>query len=131
MRVVLIAAALVVAALPTASSARGDAASARLTISVWPEGRGDRQPVRNVTLRCRPDGGSHPAPSIACRRLFANLGALVPVPRSRVCTAVYGGPQRALVAGSVNGRPVRATFNRRNGCEISRWNRLAALFRAR
>jgi Subtilisin inhibitor-like len=128
MRVLIPVAAVVVALVPASSPAAVDTGSARLTISVWPEGRGDRQPVRNVTLRCRPDGGGHPRPGYACARLFANLGALSPVPPSRVCAAIYGGPQQAVVAGSVNGRRIRATFNRRNGCEISRWNRLAVLF---
>jgi Subtilisin inhibitor-like len=34
------------------------------------------------------------------------------------------------VSGRVNGRRVWVRFNRRNGCEITRWDRLAPLFRA-
>jgi subtilisin inhibitor-like len=128
MRVLPLLALIVVALVPASAPAAVDTGSARLTISVWPKGRGDGHPVRNVTLRCRPDGGSLPRPGYACARLFANLGALNPVPPSRLCTAIYGGPQQALVAGSVNGRRIHATFNRRNGCEISRWSRLAVLF---
>jgi Subtilisin inhibitor-like len=128
LRVLPLVALIVVALVPASAPAAVDTGSASLTISVWPKGRGGGQPVRSVTLRCRPDGGDHPRPGYACARLFANLGALSPVPPSRVCTAIYGGPQQALVAGSVNGRRVRATFNRRNGCEIFRWSRLAVLF---
>jgi hypothetical protein len=44
------------------------------------------------------------------------------------CTAIYGGPQRARVTGRLRGYPVRATFNRTNGCEIARWDRVRFLF---
>jgi hypothetical protein len=128
MRVLLVAAALLVV-LPAAGSAAGAAGHAQVSISVWPEGRGDGKPVRKLTLRCGPADGSHPVPTRACRRLQANLGALAPVPRDRVCTSVYGGPAQALLSGTVNGRRVRAAFNRRNGCELQRWARLAPLFR--
>jgi hypothetical protein len=47
-----------------------------------------------------------------------------------MCSMIYGGPQQALVAGTLNGQSVRARFKRTNGCEIARWNRLAFLFRA-
>ncbi len=130
MRVLLTAAALLLVALPAAGSAAAPPNSARLSISVWPEGRGDGKPVRTLTLNCRPAGGSHPTPARACRRLLANLGALRAVPPKQACLGRYGGPQQAIVSGRVNGRRVRAFFNRRNGCEIARWDRLAPLFRA-
>jgi Subtilisin inhibitor-like len=126
---VLIAAALLVVALPVAGSAVGRAGTARLSITVWPEGRDHAHNVRHLTLRCRPAGGAHPAPARACRRLFANLGALKPVPRDRVCDSGFYGRQEARLSGTLNGRRVRAAFNRRNGCELRRWARLAPLFR--
>jgi hypothetical protein len=129
MRVVLVAAALLLVAVP-AGSAAGPSGPTRLSIMVWPEGRGDGTSIRQLTLRCRPAGGSHPAPGRACRRLLANLGALRPVPASRACTRQFGGPQQALLSGRVNGRRIRAAFNRKNGCEIARWDRLAPVFRA-
>jgi Subtilisin inhibitor-like len=129
MRVLVVAAALLCVALPAAGSAAGQAGDARLSITVWPEGRGNGKAVRQLTLRCGPAGGSHPTPARACRRLFSNLLALRPVPRDRPCTKVYGGPHQALLSGTVNGRRVRAAFNRRNGCELQRWARLAPLFR--
>jgi hypothetical protein len=46
-----------------------------------------------------------------------------------MCTAIYGGPQVARVSGTFGGHKVRATFNRRGGCEIARWNRVSFLFR--
>jgi Subtilisin inhibitor-like len=126
---VLVAAALLLVALPAAGSAAGQAQSARLSISVWPEGRDSGKAVRQLTLRCRPPGGSHPAAARACLRLFANLGALKAVPRDRACVAKFYGRQEALVTGTVNGRRIRAVLNRRNGCEQARWARLAPIFR--
>jgi hypothetical protein len=126
---VLVVAALLIAALPAAGSAVGQAPSARLSISVWPEGRDGGKSIRQLTLRCRPSGGSHPTPARACARLFANLGALKPVPRDRACVARFYGRQEAEVTGTVNGRRIRAVLNRRNGCEQARWARLAPIFR--
>jgi Subtilisin inhibitor-like len=125
----LAAAALLIVALPVAGSAAGQVATTRLSISVWPEGRDGGKPARVLTLRCRPAGGSHPTPARACVRLQANLAALKAVPRTRACDARFRGPQEALLSGTVNGRPIRAALNRRNGCEAARWNRLAPLFR--
>jgi hypothetical protein len=42
---------------------------------------------------------------------------------------IYGGPQTARVRGTYRGRKVEAVFNRKNGCEIARWKRVAFLFR--
>jgi hypothetical protein len=50
------------------------------------------------------------------------------VPRDAVCLEIYGGPQTALVTGRLRGRRVRARFNRHDGCEIGRWNRVRFLF---
>jgi hypothetical protein len=130
MRVLFVAAALLCVALPVAGAAAGQVADARLSITVWPEGRERGKLVRQLTLRCRPAGGAHPSPVRACRRLFANLAALKPVPRDRACDSRFYGRQEALVQGTVNGRRVRAAFNRRNGCERARWARLAPLFRS-
>ena len=127
MRVVLIAVALVLGA-PAVASDAAPPGKAQLSITVWPQGRGVGKPVRAYTLRCRPAGGSLPAPARACRRLFANLGALRPVPKGRACAAVNGGPQQAVVRGTVAEKRVRASFRRVNACELARWTRLAPLF---
>ena len=85
-------------------------------------------PARVATLRCDPPGGTVTRPADACRRIKA-LGrqALAPTPRGMACTLIYGGPQTALVAGTLNGSRVWARFTRRDGCEIARWNRVAFL----
>ena len=107
--------------------AAGDTAPrADLRITVWPDGRGG-QPSR-ATLSCDFPGGGHPHPDRACRALFREPGALEPVPADAVCTQIYGGAQEADVEGTLDGRHVKASLNRRNGCEIARWDRLAPVF---
>ena len=44
--------------------------------------------------------------------------------KGTVCTEIYGGPQVALIVGTVDGRRVWARVQRRDGCEVARWNRL-------
>ncbi len=51
-----------------------------------------------------------------------------PVPKDASCTQVYGGPQEADVRGVYRGRPVKAHFDRGNGCEIERWDKVGFLF---
>ena len=104
--------------------------SAQLTVSVWPAGRGNA--ARVWTLRCAPVGGTLPRRVAACAGLSgAPDDAFAPVPPATVCSQIYGGPQVAAVRGLFRGRRVRATFTRRNGCEVARWSRLAFLFPVR
>ncbi|MGP4000039.1 SSI family serine proteinase inhibitor [Streptomyces sp. 8N706] len=101
----------------------------RLTVTVT--GSGDRGMDGTYTLDCHPAGGTHPSARDACDRLdeMTRWGAdpFAPVsPRSN-CTMIHGGPATAQVTGTWAGRPVTARFNRANGCEIERWNRLRPL----
>ena len=83
------------------------------------------------TLTCDPAGGTHPDPDAACRALQAHgAAALPPVRKDVACTQVYGGPQKATITGTWQGRPVRSSFSRINGCEISRWDLLRGLLPA-
>lgn len=109
-------AALLVALAPTS-----------LNITVWPNGQGE-PPKRAYTLRCNPLGGTLPKRAEACAKLARMTRPFAPVPKDIACIQIYGGPQQALIRGRLRGYPVRATFNRRNGCEISRWNRVRFLF---
>ena len=103
----------------------GDAAPATvLEISVTP---GGEAPTKIWTLRC-PDGGTLPDAAQACEQLEKLDDPFAPVPRNTACTQVYGGPQEADVSGSFRGRPVQAHFDRGNGCEIERWDKVAFLF---
>jgi hypothetical protein len=100
--------------------------SASLHITVWPQGPGD--PSRSWTLRCGPTAGTLPRPAAACDRLARMTRPFAPVPRNVACTDVYGGPQTAVVTGRIRGRFVHARFNREDGCQIARWNRVRFLF---
>jgi hypothetical protein len=96
-----------------------------LTITVWPKGR-EGESVE-ATLKCDPPGGTHPNPEAACAALIADPEALEPVPPDAVCTLIFGGPEQAAVVGVLAGEDVDAPFERSNGCEIDRWDRMAAL----
>jgi Subtilisin inhibitor-like len=103
-------------------------ASTSLHITFWPNENAVR--AKSYTLRCNPVGGTLPHRAAACRRLAGLKTPFAATPENVACTQIYGGPQKAVVVGSFRGRLVRATFNRRDGCEIERWNRVAFLFPA-
>ncbi len=101
-------------------------ASTSLHITVWPNGPDSAK--RAWTLRCAPVGGTLPHRATACRRLLGMTRPFRPVPKDAACTEIYGGPQTAFVTGRLQGRRVRASFNRHDGCEIGRWDRVRFLF---
>ncbi|MFE6825331.1 SSI family serine proteinase inhibitor [Streptomyces sp. NPDC057690] len=82
-------------------------------------------------LYCHPGGGSHPDAGSACRAVDRNTrwdrDAFAPAPDGGICTMRYGGPATAHVTGRWAGRPVDATYDRSNGCQIERWDRLVPL----
>ncbi|MFF9806905.1 SSI family serine proteinase inhibitor [Streptomyces coeruleorubidus] len=82
-------------------------------------------------LYCTPDRGSHPDPRAACAALKrdsrAGADVFAPAPEGNFCTMQYGGPATAHVTGTWAGRPVDATYDRRDGCGIDRWDRLVPL----
>jgi subtilisin inhibitor-like len=112
---------LAVALTTSASASTGTS----LRITYWED---SAAPTKSVTwvLRCGPVAGSLPRPARACRRLAqGGVELFAPTPKNAVCTEIYGGPQRARVVGTVNGKRTWATFARSNGCEISRWQRIS------
>lgn len=100
--------------------------STDLRITVWPDGKGNGS--KTWTLRCNPLGGTLPHRVKACRALATLKTPFAPVPKGTVCTEIHGGPAVAWVRGTFRGRGVSATFNRSDGCEIDRWNRVRLLF---
>jgi hypothetical protein len=94
------------------------AALTSLTITVWP-GAGSES--FTYTLRC-------PSPNPDCAALARVARPFAPIPPEMACAQIYGGPQRALVRGTYNGRRIWARFNRTDGCQIARWNRHRFLF---
>jgi len=120
--ILVLAAAALAASVPGSA---GTAATTSLTVTFWEDG--SRSADRATwTLRCNPARGTLPRPGIACRRLAAGgPGLFAPPPRYSVCTEIYGGPQVARVVGFVQGKRIWASFNRTNGCQISRWDGLS------
>ena len=96
-----------------------------LTVRFWPQGP-DGESVE-ATLTCDPAGGSHPDPEAACAALAADPEALEPVAPDMACTMIFGGPEQATVVGVIDGEEVEAAFERSNGCELDRWDRMAVL----
>ena len=78
-----------------------------------------------MQLECDPPRGDHPQPAEACKEIAAaGLSIFQPVPKDQACTMIYGGPQEATISGSFKGAHVEGEFNRSNGCEIDRWEKL-------
>jgi hypothetical protein len=102
-------------------------ASTSLNVTVWPNGQGEPG-KRTYTLRCNPVGGTLPKRAEACTRLARMTRPFAAVPKGVACIQLYGGPQEAFVSGRFRGHAVRARFNRKDGCEIARWNRIRFLF---
>ena len=119
-------------ALATAALAAGATGSAgapqaatALTVNYWSEGVGKGDPQR-WTLRCNPARGTLARPAVACRKLAEGGTKLFAPSRKDVaCTQIYGGPDVARVVGTVKGNRVWASLSRTDGCQISRWDRLA------
>lgn len=62
----------------------------------------------------------------ACAKLSTmTLAAFAQVPKDVLCTEIYGGPQKAVVKGTIGSQRIWSSFRRRNGCEISRWARFS------
>jgi subtilisin inhibitor-like len=115
-------------ALATAAFA-AQASSTSLVIRVFPDGVTKKETSRTWTLSCNPARGSLPDRVDACRRLLAMKRPFRPTPPNAVCTLIYGGPAVAHIAGTLRGARVSRWFNRRNGCEIARWERVRFLLR--
>lgn len=88
---------------------------------------------RDFTVLCQganvSAGSSVADPAAACQAL-ERYGAAIfwPTVQNRNCTMQMGGPQVARVTGIFKGQGVDKTFDQSNGCEISDWNALSALF---
>ena len=107
------------------SEGEGAAPTADLEISVT---AGGESPTKLWTLRCPGGAGTLPQAAEACERLAVLKDPFAPVPKDAACTAIYGGPQEAEVRGTFRGQRVDARFNRTDGCEIARWDKLEFLF---
>jgi hypothetical protein len=126
----LLIAAVAAGALVFALAGAGSDDAVRLTVTF------SRAPgARHVAhLRCagnsaRADGflrsvGARRACATA-RRLAAFLASRPP--SNRACSEIFGGPERALVTGTIGSRRVRRAFARTDGCETADWRRAIPL----
>ena len=101
-------------------------ATTSLQVTVWPNGVDGDSFQR--TLTCDPAGGTYRNPVRVCNALLGLRAPFGPFPFERPCTMVWGGPQVAAVQGRFRGAQVATRFNRADGCEIWRWDRVAFLF---
>jgi hypothetical protein len=119
-----------VTAGPPSSAAPGTPASAKTRLTITVRMSPTAKPVTR-TLTCDPPGGDVPRAPDVCAALARVAAAkpdpFAPTPKGQMCTQIYGGPQVATIKGVWNGRKIDATITRTNGCEIKRWNDLAAL----
>ncbi|MFE6197289.1 SSI family serine proteinase inhibitor [Streptomyces sp. NPDC057838] len=113
---------------PSPAPAGGGPDRDHLTVTVRNAGGGADG---TYELYCGPEGGSHPDPRGACATLERDTrwgqDLFAPDPEGGFCTMQYGGPATAHVTGTWAGRPVDATYDRRDGCGIARWDRLVPL----
>jgi hypothetical protein len=108
-----------------ATGAAGTSGRTALTVVYRADAGSSVAPTR-WTLRCAPARGTLPHPGVACRHLARGGPTLfAPVPRGIACTEIYGGPQVAVVTGTVAGKRISARLSREDGCQVARWNRLS------
>ncbi|MFJ8073427.1 SSI family serine proteinase inhibitor [Streptomyces sp. NPDC096176] len=97
-------------------------------LSVTVSQTGNTRTDGRYELQCGPAGGTHPSAESACSRLEElaqqERDPFAPVPQDQICTQQFGGPATARITGTWQGRQIDATFDRSNGCEISRWQTL-------
>lgn len=80
-----------------------------------PDGKIKSNTLRSFVVDCSEQ-------SDKCQRLSKlTVKDFAPTPKDTLCTAIFGGTQRAFVKGTLNGEPLDAEFSLNNGCEISRW----------
>ncbi|MEV6051670.1 SSI family serine proteinase inhibitor [Streptomyces sp. NPDC052107] len=105
-----------------------DRAGDHLTVVVQHAGSGQDG---TYELFCHPVGGSHPDAAGACQALEEHTqwerDLFAPVAPGTICTMLYGGPATARVTGTWAGHSVAAAYDRSNGCEIERWDRMVPL----
>lgn len=106
---------------PNHAQPADQASATALTISVTPK---PGAKPHEWTLKCDPPGGTHPKAKQACATLSKTKSPFAATPKNQMCTQIFGGPQQAKIDGTWHGRKVDATYNRKNGCEIKRWNAL-------
>jgi hypothetical protein len=75
------------------------------------------QLVKTTRLDCTVKDG-------ACDRVVALFPRLSPEP-DEACTQIYGGPERLVVEGTLDGEAVSKEVTRTDGCQIARYDLLS------
>jgi hypothetical protein len=118
--------AVLVAALAGCGSQEGAGTRgqlAQLVVRVDDDGAKGAGPARELRLTCE-----QPTDSSACGAAAGISAAdLRETPPGTACTQIYGGPEEASIEGTIRGDDVDAHFDRRDGCEIARWERVQPL----
>jgi hypothetical protein len=114
----LIALSLLVAGCGAEQAATPAGPATNLLVTVDADGTGPRA-AKESRVRCE-DGSPCAADAVSAH-------AFEPVNPRQACTDIFGGPQTALVTGTLRGKPVSARFRRDNGCQIARWEAAAPL----
>ena len=86
--------------------------------------------ITTRTLRCHQGESGTGTARAACTRLDSIGGPVGPTPDRQMCSMLYGGPQTARVTGVWRGTPVDESYNRTNGCQTSRWERMVPVLPA-
>jgi hypothetical protein len=114
---------------PHAGKRAGERPQIDLAISVN-DGEGT---TRRAALRCgdgkRTVSGflqDHPGKLCRSARRLGPFLASRPE-RNRVCIQIYGGPETALIRGTVGQFDADRRFSRSDGCQIADWNRAVPL----
>jgi hypothetical protein len=114
-----------------ASPGGGTTAKATTQLTIEVKASRNAEPER-FTLTCGDTGaqagGTHPRPARACAALERAKHPFAPTPDSMACTEIFGGDQTATIRGTWQGENVDASYSRANGCEIGRWDAIAAVF---
>lgn len=128
---------VVVPVLPLVGMAGGAAAIRVMRADISVEGVvtvGGVETDFSGSLECRPGEAPDATGSLAehprrsCRRMRLVLRVLRRAARTnRLCTEIYGGPQRAAFEGRIAGRSVDVTIERSDGCGIADWSALSWL----
>jgi hypothetical protein len=79
------------------------------------------------SLKCNPAGGTLQKAKTACNRLLKIANPFAHADPDQMCTELYGGDEVATVTGRWKGKKVSATFSKKDGCEIARWEALKFL----
>lgn len=124
----IVSAALLCAACAGAPSPGGAQVRADISVVIQdPQGSPVSYVIRCDAGEASVRGGAQIDAEDACRALArpAVQNRLVGGPSSeQVCTQVYGGPQTAMLSGTLDGQSVSTVVSRDDGCGIGDWDNL-------